>query len=158
MLEGAQVLPIHTYGRSVGRSVTGGHVYRGCLNPNLNGKYIFGDYTNGYARRKLLVYLKTYNQSVTLKKSHIGELIAFNRKLFSLEETANGWVDTEIRMCGSDVCFNGLTSTYERNILAFGEDDDGKFDFMLRYRFLFCRPVDVAGNGASIHDSLTLYR
>ena len=63
--------------------------------------------------------------SVTLEKSHIGELIVFNRKLFSLEETANGWVDTQLRMCGSDVCFNGLTSSYEYNILSFGEDDDG---------------------------------
>ena len=66
MLEGTQVLPIHAYGRSVGRSVTGGHVYRGCLNPNLNGKYIFGDYTNGYKRHKLLAYIIMYNEAVVV--------------------------------------------------------------------------------------------
>ena len=62
------------------------------------------------------------------------------RALFYLEETANGWEDTPIQMCGTDVCFNGLTSTYERRILSFGEDDDGmcatgslvKFKLLLR--------------------------
>ena len=43
-----EILPIHAYPHSVGRSVTGGYVYRGCMNPNLNGKYFFGDYVNGY--------------------------------------------------------------------------------------------------------------
>ncbi|MEM6800581.1 MAG: NPCBM/NEW2 domain-containing protein [Bacteroidota bacterium] len=36
--------PIHAYGRSVGRSVTGGFVYRGGRYPELNGKYFFGDH------------------------------------------------------------------------------------------------------------------
>lgn len=41
------VLPIFAYGRKVGKSVTGGYVYRGCESPNLNGLYIFGDFMNG---------------------------------------------------------------------------------------------------------------
>ena len=36
------------------------------------------------------------------------------------------WENTRIQMCGSDVCFNGLTSSYDRNILSFGEDEDGE--------------------------------
>ena len=39
--------PIHAYSRDVGVSVTGGFVYRGCVFPNLQGLYIFGDYGNG---------------------------------------------------------------------------------------------------------------
>ncbi|KAG8541131.1 hypothetical protein GDO81_029658 [Engystomops pustulosus] len=41
------VLPIYAYGHNVGKSVTGGYVYRGCEYPNLNGIYIFGDFMNG---------------------------------------------------------------------------------------------------------------
>lgn len=41
------VPPIYVYNHSVGKSVTGGYVYRGCHNPNLEGKYIFGDFQSG---------------------------------------------------------------------------------------------------------------
>ena len=39
--------PIHSYGRSVGQSITGGYVYRGSLLPALQGRYIFADYVSG---------------------------------------------------------------------------------------------------------------
>ena len=42
------VPPIHVYPHPVGVSVTGGYVYRGCVFPNLQGLYIFGDYGSGY--------------------------------------------------------------------------------------------------------------
>lgn len=41
------VLPIFAYSHHVGKSVTGGYVYRGCESPNLNGLYIFGDFMSG---------------------------------------------------------------------------------------------------------------
>ncbi len=41
------ILPIFAYGHHVGKSVTGGYVYRGCESPNLNGLYIFGDFMSG---------------------------------------------------------------------------------------------------------------
>lgn len=44
---GPEVLPIFAYSHSEGRSVTGGHVYRGCENPNLQGFYIYGDFMDG---------------------------------------------------------------------------------------------------------------
>ena len=47
---GPEELPIHAYPHSVGNSVTGGHVYRGCLNPNLQGHYIYGDYGRGWVQ------------------------------------------------------------------------------------------------------------
>lgn len=40
-------LPIFEYAHSKGKSITGGFVYRGCLYPKLQGKYIFGDFVTG---------------------------------------------------------------------------------------------------------------
>ncbi len=40
-------LPIFDYGRADGRSVTGGHVYRGGAIPRLAGTYVFGDFISG---------------------------------------------------------------------------------------------------------------
>lgn len=39
--------PIHEYGRTTGRSVTGGVVYRGCRLDGYDGVYFFGDKTSG---------------------------------------------------------------------------------------------------------------
>lgn len=40
--------PVHDYAHSAGRcSVTGGYLYRGCAVPELDGKYLFGDYCTG---------------------------------------------------------------------------------------------------------------
>jgi glucose/arabinose dehydrogenase len=42
------VFPIDAYEYgSEGIAVIGGHMYRGCLHPNLNGVYIYGDFTGG---------------------------------------------------------------------------------------------------------------
>jgi glucose/arabinose dehydrogenase len=40
-------LPFHEYDTSVGRSITGGYVYRGSAIPALVGCYVFGDYVSG---------------------------------------------------------------------------------------------------------------
>lgn len=42
------ILPIFVYPHKLGKSVTGGYIYRGCQMPNLNGLYIFGDFMSGY--------------------------------------------------------------------------------------------------------------
>ena len=39
--------PIYEYDHSVGISVTGGYVYRGCAIPELDGTYVFGDWSGG---------------------------------------------------------------------------------------------------------------
>lgn len=39
--------PIAEYGRSTGRSVSGGYVYRGSAIPGLVGEYVFGDFVSG---------------------------------------------------------------------------------------------------------------
>jgi uncharacterized repeat protein (TIGR03806 family) len=40
----APIAPVAQYGRSQGFSTTGGFVYRGSAIPQLNGRYVFGDY------------------------------------------------------------------------------------------------------------------
>ena len=45
--QSGEILPILAYDHSVGQSVTGGHMYRGCLSPNLHGRYIYGDFNVG---------------------------------------------------------------------------------------------------------------
>jgi len=39
--------PVTEYGREQGRSITGGHVYRGSRLPSLVGRYVFGDFGSG---------------------------------------------------------------------------------------------------------------
>ncbi len=40
-------LPVHVYGRSLGRSITGGFRYRGNRAPHLSGSYIYADFVTG---------------------------------------------------------------------------------------------------------------
>ena len=40
-------LPVFEYGRSEGQSITGGYVYRGSRLPELEGRYIYGDFGSG---------------------------------------------------------------------------------------------------------------
>lgn len=42
-------LPVDTYGRDVGASVTGGYVYRGSALPGLRGRYLYADFVSGAA-------------------------------------------------------------------------------------------------------------
>jgi uncharacterized repeat protein (TIGR03806 family) len=41
------IAPVAEYGRTQGFSTTGGFVYRGSAIPNLNGRYVFGDFGSG---------------------------------------------------------------------------------------------------------------
>jgi len=42
--------PVYEYDHSVGRSITGGAIYRGCAIPDLSGRYFFADYENDWVR------------------------------------------------------------------------------------------------------------
>ncbi|XP_019618716.1 PREDICTED: HHIP-like protein 1 isoform X3 [Branchiostoma belcheri] len=88
--------PIHVYGHDVGKSVTGGYVYRGCLYPNLNGQYIYGDFWNG----KLFSLTEDKERGV--------------------------WNNREICAGSAAICNNELQGSYVPDILSFGEDEAGE--------------------------------
>ncbi|XP_053331283.1 HHIP-like protein 1 [Spea bombifrons] len=95
------VLPIFAYPHKLGKSVTGGYIYRGCEYPNLNGLYIFGDFMSGR-----LMALKENRDT--------GE-----------------WLYHEICMGTGQTCmFPGLINNYYQYIISFAEDEAGELYFM----------------------------
>ncbi|XP_053457098.1 HHIP-like protein 1 isoform X2 [Nycticebus coucang] len=95
------VLPIFAYPHKMGKSVTGGYVYRGCEYPNLNGLYIFGDFMSGR-----LMSLR--------EKPGTGQ-----------------WQYSEICMGHGQTCaFPGLINNYYPHIISFAEDEAGELYFM----------------------------
>ncbi|XP_052009021.1 HHIP-like protein 1 isoform X2 [Xyrauchen texanus] len=94
-------LPIYAYPHKMGKSVTGGYVYRGCENPNLNGMYIFGDFMSG--------------RMMSLKENR----------------NTGSWEYNEICMgMGLTCSFPGLINNYYPYIISFAEDVAGELYFM----------------------------
>ncbi|KAM5273737.1 HHIP-like protein 1 [Ctenodactylus gundi] len=95
------VLPIFAYPHKMGKSVTGGYVYRGCEYPNLNGLYIFGDFMSG-------------------------RLMSLREDLGTGQ-----WQYSEICMGRGQTCaFPGLINNYYPHIISFAEDEAGELYFM----------------------------
>ncbi|XP_076729268.1 HHIP-like protein 2 [Callospermophilus lateralis] len=95
------ILPIYAYGHAVGKSVTGGYVYRGCESPNLNGLYIFGDFMSG-------------------------RLMALQE-----DRKTQKWKKRDICLGSTSSCaFPGLISTYSKFIISFAEDEAGELYFL----------------------------
>ncbi|NXN25524.1 HIPL1 protein, partial [Nycticryphes semicollaris] len=95
------VLPIYAYPHKMGKSVTGGYVYRGCESPNLNGLYIFGDFMSG--------------RLMSLKE----------------DRATGAWQYSEICMGTGQTCmFPGLINNYYQYIISFAEDEAGELYFM----------------------------
>uniref|UniRef100_A0A3B5MB93 SRCR domain-containing protein n=1 Tax=Xiphophorus couchianus TaxID=32473 RepID=A0A3B5MB93_9TELE len=95
------VLPIFDYPHKLGKSVTGGYVYRGCEMPNLNGLYIFGDFMSG--------------RLMSLKEN----------------EATGEWQYNEICMGRDQTCkFPKLINSYYRYIISFAEDEAGELYFL----------------------------
>ncbi|XP_007942753.2 HHIP-like protein 1 [Orycteropus afer afer] len=95
------VLPIFAYPHKMGKSVTGGYVYRGCEYPNLNGLYIFGDFMSG--------------RLMSLREN----------------PGTGQWGYSEICMGHGQTCaFPGLINNYYPHIISFAEDEAGELYFM----------------------------
>ncbi|KAM9732982.1 HHIP-like protein 1 [Menidia menidia] len=94
------ILPIFAYPHKLGKSVTGGYIYRGCQMPNLNGLYIFGDFMSG--------------RLMSLKENAEGE--------WKYTEICMG-TDQTCR-------FPKLINSYYRYIISFAEDEAGELYFL----------------------------
>nr|XP_033486170.1 HHIP-like protein 1 [Epinephelus lanceolatus] len=95
------ILPIFAYPHKLGKSVTGGYIYRGCQMPNLNGLYIFGDFMSGR--------LMSLKENVTSGK----------------------WEYNEICMGRDRTCrFPKLINSYYKHIISFAEDEAGELYFL----------------------------
>jgi glucose/arabinose dehydrogenase len=82
--------PIHEYSHSLGRSITGGFVYRGTENEKLIGKYIFGDWSSSFViPRGSLYYLEEVKSGVWQRFDLVTSEI-FNRFIMSFGEDENG--------------------------------------------------------------------
>ncbi|XP_049320178.1 HHIP-like protein 2 [Astyanax mexicanus] len=95
------ILPIHAYGHHIGKSVTGGYVYRGCESPNLNGLYIFGDFMSG-------------------------RLMALEE-----DKISGSWKERNVCMGDTKTCsFPGLINHHHKFIISFAEDEAGELYFL----------------------------
>ncbi|XP_074548321.1 HHIP-like protein 2 [Halichoeres trimaculatus] len=95
------ILPIFAYSHHVGKSVTGGYVYRGCESPNLNGLYIFGDFMSG-------------------------RIMALEE-----DKTTGSWKERSVCMGTTKTCsFPGLINHHHKFIISFAEDEAGELYFL----------------------------
>ncbi|XP_026212345.1 HHIP-like protein 1 [Anabas testudineus] len=95
------VLPIYAYPHKMGKSVTGGYIYRGCEYPNLNGMYIFGDFMSG--------------RLMSLQE----------------DRNTGHWKYNEICMgMGLTCAFPRLINNYHQYIISFAEDEAGELYLM----------------------------
>ncbi|XP_028251775.1 HHIP-like protein 2, partial [Parambassis ranga] len=95
------ILPIFAYSHHVGKSVTGGYVYRGCESPNLNGLYIFGDFMSG-------------------------RIMALEE-----DKTTGSWKERSLCMGDQKTCsFPGLINHHHKFIISFAEDEAGELYFL----------------------------
>lgn len=84
--------PIHEYSHSLGKSITGGYVYRGSENPELEGRYIFGDWSSSFVLpRGQLFYLEEISPGSWQRYDLISSA-SFNRFVLSFGEDENGEV------------------------------------------------------------------
>lgn len=97
-------LPVITYGRDQGASITGGYVYRGSSVPELQGKYIYADFVTG--RIWGLTYIGPEDVENEL-------LLSSNQNIASFGTDA----DNELYICS----FSGSIFRFESNATSVGE-------------------------------------
>ncbi len=82
-LVGKLIDPVFEYHHDIGKSITGGNIYRGTTVPELVGKYLFADYVSGQ------VYALTYDE-VAGKATAVHPIEGNTQPVFSFGEDESG--------------------------------------------------------------------
>jgi glucose/arabinose dehydrogenase len=82
--------PIHEYSHSVGKSITGGYIYRGTQNSDLVGKYIFGDWSANFVIPNGKLYFLEETEPDVWERFDLIPSESFNRFVLSFGEDENG--------------------------------------------------------------------
>lgn len=90
------MLPIAEYGHQEGKSITGGYVYRGGQSPDMNGKYIFADWTGKFFMLSQNASTTEWNRYLLTLKNFSGDFYVNsfgedeNGELYALGQSAVG--------------------------------------------------------------------
>lgn len=82
--------PIHEYSHSVGRSITGGYLYRGNEIPELEGRYVFGDWSTSFTFPNGKLYYIEETEQDKWSRFNIETRQNFNNFILSLGEDKDG--------------------------------------------------------------------
>jgi glucose/arabinose dehydrogenase len=82
--------PIHEYSHSIGKSITGGYVYRGIESPKLFGKYLFGDWSSSFVVPNGKIYYLEEVSPDVWERFELRPSEQFNRFVLSFGEDENG--------------------------------------------------------------------
>lgn len=82
--------PIHEYNHDLGRSITGGFLYRGIESPKLLGKYIFGDWSSSFILPRGQIFYLDETEPGVWERFKLNPTQTFNRFILSFGEDENG--------------------------------------------------------------------
>ena len=82
--------PIHEYSHDVGKSITGGFIYRGLQSEEMYGKYIFADWSTSFVRADGKIYFLEESEPDIWERYELISSGAFNRFILSLGEDEQG--------------------------------------------------------------------
>jgi glucose/arabinose dehydrogenase len=103
--------PVIETGHDVGNTIVGGYIYRGTAMPELDGNYIFGEWSTGFARGdgSLLVSYPPGDYEISMYPADSANVTPWDNRM---------WTTREFRVPGNP---NGRVNAYVR---GFAEDED----------------------------------
>ena len=83
------IYPIHEYSHNLGRSISGGYMYRGTENPDLYGKYVFGDWSSSFVIPRGKIFYLEEKGPGNWQRFDLTNQQSFNRFILSFGEGEN---------------------------------------------------------------------